>query len=387
MLSLLCLTCAAAARSVPRVPFGFTGVVLDGPMFPTLPSINLGRQLDVMVASGVESVRVEFNWADTEPYPSWSEVPAAQRAQFTNVDGLPLRLGSIDQMVAACAERRLLLRPVVLDAPTWDSIPPDPDYPPAAATPASAIPYARFMAALVHRYGPHGNFWNQHRPKLPIRSWQVWNEPNIPQFWAIQPRFATSYVHLLGTAYKAIKAADPGAKVILAGMVNGSWQAVDQVYKVPNARRSFDIVAVHPYTHFPAGVLTILGRVRGVMDRGGDRTKPMLVDEIGWNSSLGKSPQSFGVETSESVQARNLGTLISMMVAARTRLKLLGFDYYNWADIEYRGGLEFDFAGLFRLQGGTFIAKPVYRVFRHDALALEHCRKKRRLASVCDKPQ
>ena len=39
----------------------------------------------------------------------------------------------------------------------------------------------RFGAVLVRRYGPNGTFWSQNPsvPKLPIRAWQIWNEPNL----------------------------------------------------------------------------------------------------------------------------------------------------------------------------------------------------------------
>ncbi len=377
----------AARKAKPaRVPQGFAGVVIDGPMWPVAPGINLDHELNVMVADGVESLRPQFDWANTQPYQSWSDVPADQTSQFTNVDGMPLRLGPIDQLVAACAARGLILRPVVLNAPSWDAAPPAPGYPPAAGTPESNAPFARFMAALVHRYGPRGSFWTQHGPKMPIRMWQIWNEPDIPQFWAIQPNFAPTYVQLLRAAHDAIKSADPGAKVIMAGMVNASWESIAQVYKVPGAHDFFDIVAAHPYTHYPAGVVTILNLVRGAMDSAGDRGKPILADEVGWNSSLGKSPNSFGVEVTEAVQASNLARLLSLLAQSRSRLKLLGFDWYNWVGIEDQGGFEFDFAGLFRLDGDQFIAKPVLGVFRRDALALERCRQKSSVATRCRRP-
>ena len=44
----------------------------------------------------------------------------------------------------------------------------------------------------------------------------------------------------------------------LAGMVNASWRFIQAIYKVPGARSLFDVVGVHPYTHDPHGVITIL---------------------------------------------------------------------------------------------------------------------------------
>ncbi len=384
LLVLLGGTSVAGARSVARVSQGFVGVALDGPMFPTAPSIDLAHQLDVMVASGVESLRFEIDWADTQPYASWGDVPAAERSQFTDVDGLPLRLGAIDQLVSLAAARGLSLRPDVLDAPVWDQVRPlgGAD---AARTPRDLTPYGIFLKALIHRYGPHGSPWAGGSPAGAIRMWQVWNEPNLVGYWSYQPNFAPSFVDLLRIAHDAIKAADPGAKVILAGMVNASWKFLASIYRVQGARSLFDIVGVHPYTHLPSGVNTILVNVRRVMDQAGDAGKPIIADELGWNSSQHKSPQQFGVETSEAGQARNIDAAMRLVAAERQKLHLIGFDLYDWAGLETLGSSEFNFAGLFRFTGSRFQAKPSYSVFRRDALALERCRRKA-TATRCAQP-
>ena len=74
---------AAAASSVPQ---GFVGMMIDGPLYPvTAPGIDLAPQFDKMVASGVESIRAVFDWSFAQPYRSWSQVPAADLDQFTDV--------------------------------------------------------------------------------------------------------------------------------------------------------------------------------------------------------------------------------------------------------------------------------------------------------------
>src|SRR5437762_133142 len=75
--------------------------------------------------------------------------------------------------------------------------------------------YAAYCAALVRRYGPAGTFWAEHpsTPRLVIRAWQIWNEPNLPVYWTTQP-FATGYVRLLKAARKAIKAVDRGSTIV-----------------------------------------------------------------------------------------------------------------------------------------------------------------------------
>jgi Glycosyl hydrolase family 53 len=269
----------------------------------------------------------------------------------------------------------------VLDAPGWDAVPQAGGI--AARTPQTYGPYAAFIGALVKRYGSNGSLWSDHSPKGPVRLWQIWNEPNLAPYWAIQPNWEPSYVSLLHQARTAIKHADANARVVLAGMVNASWRYIQTIYKIHGARSLFDVVGVHPYTHFPQGVITILGNVRRVMNHAGDRHKQILADELGWNSSKGKTSQHFGIETTEAGQAHNLATLLPLLGANRTRLGLMGFAYYDWAGVEATGGDEFTFAGLSRFENGRFIRKPSFGAFRHATLGLERCRQKSRIATRC----
>ena len=180
---------------------------------------------------------------------------------------MPTRFGALDRIVAAAALRGLTVLPVVEHTPGWDAL----HASNAASSPRSTAPYAAYLTALVKRYGPDGAFWATHPslPATPIRMWQIWNEPNFTSYWSEQP-FAPGYVRLLRAAHDAIKAADPSAQVVLAGFADFSWQYLAQVYAIPGAKNLFDVVAVHPYTARPDGVIVILQRVRDVMNRAGD---------------------------------------------------------------------------------------------------------------------
>ena len=373
------LTTAVPAAQA-HVPNGFVGVMIDGPLWPTTdPAVNLDQQFDKMVANGVENVRVVFDWAAAQPYKTWSDVPASQVGQFTDVNGVPINFTQLDKVVELASTRRMTLLPVVLYAPTWDAS----THPRTFAIPRRDGPYGQFMAALVQRYGPHGTFWQSHHPKVPVTMWQVWNEPNIKVFWFKQP-FQRSYMALLKAAHSAIKRADPRAKVVLAGMPNFSWKQLAGIYRIHGARKLFDVVAVHPYTKQPQGVITILEKVRQVMDQAGDRTKPMVADEISWPSSVGKTDRNeFDFATTERGQARDIAALLPMLARDRKKLRLLGFDYYTWAGVEDRGGISFDFAGLLRFKHGKFTAKPALSAYRKAALALEGCKKKGPVATRC----
>jgi len=381
---------AASAALLPSaaaadVPDGFVGMTVDGPLWPnTASAVNLSKQLDKMVASGVESIRVVFDWATTQPYRTWQQVPQADKDQYTDENGVPTKFGPIDQIVSLAASYGLKIVPVVIYAPSWDASKHTKNN---FAAPKRNGPYADFMTALVKRYGPHGTFWSDQPEAVPIRAWQVWNEPNIKHFWPLRP-IAQTYVALLKAAHDAIKRADSGAKVILAGIPNYAWIQLRSIYAVHGARRLFDIVAVHPYTRQPQGVVTIMQRVRNVMDQAGDKSKPMLADEVSWPSSAGHVPRNglFGVGTTEAGQAQRLAQLIPMLANDRHKLGLIGFDWYTWAGIEPRHGETFDYAGLFRFKNGSFFAKPAFDAFRSAALKLESCVKKGDIATICAQP-
>ena len=377
----LALPAAGASASAPGpVPPGFVGMNFTGVLFPdTSAGINLNAQMGAMVASGVESIRAVFDWSYAQPYSSWSQVPPAETSQFTNVGGIPTRFGQLDELVKLAAEHGLTVLPTVLYAPSWDAAPSID----ALSIPRLDAPYAAFCAALVRRYGPHGTFWRTNSPAVPIRMWQIWNEPNLPYYWPKQP-FAASYVALLRAAHQAIKAADPGAKVVLGGLPDTSWLSLKSIYAIRGARKLFDVVALHPYTKQPQGVITILKLVRQVMVRAGDGRKPMIADEISWPSSVGHHAMSqFDIGTTEAGQARNTAAVLPLLASNRRRLHLIGFYYYTWATPDDNGGNQFDFAGLFKYRSGKLAPKPAYAAFRKAALALEHCRKRGLEASIC----
>jgi hypothetical protein len=70
-------TTATAKRRLPR---GFVGSMVDGPVFAN--GVNLDAQLAFMVATGVESLRVAVNWSTAQPYRIFSQVPPTQRSEF-----------------------------------------------------------------------------------------------------------------------------------------------------------------------------------------------------------------------------------------------------------------------------------------------------------------
>jgi hypothetical protein len=353
-------TQAKAATPASSVPAGFVGMNVTAPVYPTAPLVVFGQQLSAMVSSGVESIRLPVYWGEMQ----------------TRRNG-PIHFRQLDQVVALCVARRLTIMMTVLGAPGWDAVPGRGQF----NTPRAPGPYASFIVALIHRYGPRGTFWRSHAQNVPVRMWQVWNEPNLKSYWPQQP-FAARYVALLRAAHAAIKRADPGATVVLAGLPNASWYYLARIYSA-GGRNQFDEVAIHPYTASPKGVITILTYVRRVMNQNRDRRTPILATEIGWPGGLGVVHRTYGIATTQAGQASKWRGLVPMLLRSRRALGLRAFYYYDWASTDDPRGDAFAWAGLYLYSFGVFLPKPAASVFKGTALAMEHCRVKGTVATRC----
>jgi polysaccharide biosynthesis protein PslG len=340
----LCLLAAAPASAA--VPRNWLGVVADGPL--TDPTADREAEWDLLARSGARSVRTSFRWPLAQP-----NGPGA--FDFT----------ASDRVVLAAASRGLGVVPVVESTPGWAAErPSDP-----ASPPRDPADYARYLEALVARYGPRGTFWSEH-PELrrrPIRDWQIWNEPNLTFHWSTQP-FARPYVRLLRAARAALRRADPRARVILAGLPNRSWIALRQIYRA-GGRGSFDAVAIHPYTARPRDVISLVRYARREMRRHRDRRLPIWISELSWPAAKGKVRRRVGIETNERGQARRLRRGLVRLALARRVYRIQRVYWYTWLSAE--GGQDWaGWSGLRRLRGGEVVSAPALRVFRAVARRL-----------------
>ncbi len=353
--------CAAAS-----VPPGFVGVNLSGPELATHRS--LAGAFDRLAATGVESVRVVFSWAQAQPYPNWSRVPETEFQDFLPYS-VPTTFAQSDEMVALAAAHHISVLPIVLYAPYWDQLARATDG--TFAIPRRDGPYGAFLRLLVKRYGPNGGFWRAHPrlPKVPITMWQIWNEPNVYEYWPTRVSYAHRYVALLRAAHDAIKRADPSAQVVLAGLPNYTWIELEKIYHA-GGRGLFDLVAVHPYTKDPQGVITILDLVRQVMDRYGDRHTGILLTELGWPSAVHHTVFPADYDTTERGQARKIAQMLPMLARNARRLRLRGFYYYDWESTDTTLN-PFSYAGLMTLRHGQVVEKPAYGAFLRAVRAIE----------------
>lgn len=358
MAALACLALAPSAGAAQRVPFGFFGMSVDGAMFR--PGVNQSREFATITRVGAESIITEVNWNFLQPH-----------------EDQPPDFARTDRVVLNAARRGLRVMADVLYAPAWAAVDPN-----NGASPPDPGKYAGFLRQLVQRYGPGGAFWAAHpevRP-LPIRDWQVWNEPPSKGFWSLQP-FQKRYVDLLKAARFAIKVTDPGARVVLAGLTWRSWEDLGKIYKA-GGRGLFDAVSLHTYTQRPVNVKYIVDLVRKVMIKNGDGRLPVLITELSWPSGKGRSTDNYGYEVTPAQQAVKLRQVLPMLAEARKRLHIERVYWFSWLSID-RGRFTFDYSGLRTISGTRIRDKPALAAYRKGVLALEGCKRKGATAKRC----
>jgi hypothetical protein len=314
-----------------------------------------------MAASGVESQRTLFLWSAAQPS-----------------RGGPFDFRASDASVTLAVSHGIELLPVVAFAPRWAR-----QSDAGNAPPSDPRAYAAYLRALIGRYGPHGTFWAQNRSlrKRPIRAWQIWNEPSASYQWTIPATadWAPGYGALLRASYRAVKAADPDARVVLAGLPNFSYRDLEHLYRVGHIHGSFDIAAVHPYSAVKHGVLTIVKRFRAVMRRHGDAGKQLWVTEFGLPASKGQSRDPSPLQTSDAGMARFMRETYDDFTSGRRWQKVgaTRFYWYTWAS-SYSGWI-FQFTGLWLYFPGAdqgrdlLVPKPSLAVYRQLARRAEGC--------------
>jgi hypothetical protein len=335
----------ALATPAEAAPARFYGVVYDRDVSEASSAIQ-DAQFARMRAAGVETVRRVFSW------------DAAQPAQDQ-----PPNFSETDALVARAARNDIEILPIVMYAPGWARQSADD----AASPPRDNADYVAFLDALVARYGPTGSFWTEHSdvPKRPLRTWQIWNEPQLRYQWADKD-WETSYGKLLHAAHDALKQADPGAKLVLAGATNFAWDALEGLYKKGAIKGQFDIAALHPYTGSAGRVVKAAQLFRAVLKKHGDAKKPVWITELAWPASKGRIKPPTGLAalpTTAKGMAARLKRAYRLL--AQTRVVQRAY-WYTWASAYRTSDGIFGFTGLERFdpQTGRFTATPALRAFR-----------------------
>lgn len=336
-LALAILTMWAPAGHAAAPPHDFFGIVPQGALGPK----DYERMHGV-----VGTIRIPIFWFQVEPSPG------------------EYRFADLDQTIAGAADAGIRILPFVYGTPPWVNA--DSARPPLATSTAERA-WTGFLRKLVQRYGPRGEFWQGRAVRMPIRSWQIWNEPNFVLFWRPRPS-PDDYARLLLISAEAIRAEDRGAEIVTAGIAPVEagmrpWTFLKRMYEVRGVRRAFDIVGLHPYAPHVRWVAEQIQLARRVMEQAGDGRKLLLLTEIGVASS-GAYPNAF--DKGEHGQASFLKRVFRMLISKRAAWRIAGVDWFTWRD-----GSTPDPHCVFCEFGGLFDAedapKPAWWAFKRIA--------------------
>ena len=256
-----------------------------------------------MDRGGAETLRVLVRWHEVEP----------QRGTYD--------WSATDAIAEAMRGRRSELLPFVYGSPAWISD--AEDHPPIRGA-AERRAWRAFLTALVQRYGRGGEFWAGRRGANPIRRWQIWNEPNFEFYWEGEPD-AGDYVRLLKISAAAIRRADRGAEVVAAGIApihSGVpwWTFLRDLYRQPGFERSFDLLALHPYSPTLRDLSAQVQLARRIMAANGDSRERLAITELGWSSGSEQLPLVVGRRN----QARLLAAAFELLGNPRHRIAEVG---------------------------------------------------------------
>ncbi|MDT5018131.1 MAG: hypothetical protein QOD39_4291 [Mycobacterium sp.] len=232
---------------------------------------DVNHQLDLMVDTGVHSARIMFPWAGVQPAPDAYD------------------WGQADLMVGAANARGIAVTALLNSTPGWatggEAI---------ASPPDSMDTFANFAGTFAEHFSGR------------VAAYEIWNEENAVQFWKSGPKGpqADRFAEMLRAAYPRIKAADPGATVVLGGLAptisffsitKNPVEFLNNVYAAGGGG-SFDAVAYHPYlftsnpdARFSAGKVnsprSLYDGLRGAMAANGDGGKQIWATEFGASTS------------------------------------------------------------------------------------------------------
>jgi polysaccharide biosynthesis protein PslG len=340
---------AALAILVPLVAASQAGASAPRSFFGVVPWLSFqGADYQRLAQAKVHNARTPFYWPSIEP----------TRGSYD--------WSATDQFVGMLAHYDVRVLPFLNGSPSW--VASDARRPPLKTKKARKR-WQGFVKTCVMRYGPHGIFWRHHPtiPKVPITTWQIWNEQNNPNYFAPRPK-PKKYAKLVKLAHRAAKSKDQNAKIVLGGMFGkpepehsmSASRFLGKLYKSKGIRHSFNAVAVHPYAPSIHNLKRQMSQLHKVMKRHHDNAQ-MWITEMGWGSAAPSKrwPLLKGVDG----QKKMLKKSFHLLIRHRKQWNLKRVYWFLWRDAAPDAPTNCSFcksAGLFR---NDFQPKPAWNAF------------------------
>ncbi len=230
------------------------------------------------ISHGLQSIAILLGTPDRRASAGSAQVgpPLLQDKHLPIGDGPPISLTKVTSPTfsSATAASQGLFEPIFTDGTDRAS--------PGKAVNA-ANDWATFVAQSVQRYMPDGSLaqgqgWTNGEG---VRYWEIWNEPDLDQFWNGS---VEDYHRLMQVAYNAIKATDPEAVVIFGGLAffeDPNFLAnYLALLKGDPSQAYFDILGYHYYWSIYGGEAKFK-EVRALLDAHGLEAVSIWITESG----------------------------------------------------------------------------------------------------------
>jgi hypothetical protein len=304
-----------------------TGVLFNGRRYS---QAEIDAQLAALARTGAKVVRSDALWEATEPEPP---IVFVHRYDW-----------SFDDLVVySLASHGLRWLPIIDYSARWAQSSPGHSH----SAPSSVSGYGAYAGALAGRYGPGGTFWleNPELTPVPVQTYEIWNEPDNPQFWYPAPD-PSLYASLYTSARAEIGWIQPGAQVIVGGLMHPQPFVSEMVAANPSLRGQIGGVGIHPYGSKPRDVLANVRAARGVMRSSGLGSVPLYVTELGWTTSPRRAPAWAPKWLRPSYIGRTLSAL------GHTDCNIAALSLYAWVTPERNPAHADDWYGIARPGGG-----------------------------------
>jgi hypothetical protein len=151
-----------------------------------------------------------------------------------------------------------------------------------AAEPKDMQDWRNYVRALATRYRGR------------IHYYEIWNEPNLENFFSGTPE---KMLELAREAYTTLKQVDPTIQVVSPSAVGPTGLTWLEEYLQLGGGKYADIIGYHFYVHRrpPEDMLRFIQPVKEIMQKGGVSDKPLWNTESGW--IRGPQPQPINLET------------------------------------------------------------------------------------------
>ena len=202
-----------------------------------------------------------------------------------------------------------------------------------------------------------------------VRYWEIWNEPDHPNYWQPQDGLA-AYAALLTKATAAVKEEDPSALTLLGGLSQNIPSHLQTIYERAG-KNSFDVVNMHPFANpLNDGALEFVESTYResltVMRRFDDGDKPIWLTEIGCPGLRGGNvaPWWLGANPTEEQQAQWLKAVFAH-VPSWPNIERVFWAFFRDTPGHFKDGV--DYFGLVR---EDFSLKPAYRALQRASSKL-----------------